>query len=61
MLRVAKPKPIRLLFRDDGGGIVRLWALLNHCAMVVGGVVFYSLLGVVSGFLSKSSSAMKSP
>ncbi len=38
-LRVAKMKLIRLLLLDDGGGIVRLWALLNYCVMVVGGAV----------------------
>ncbi len=35
----AKMKLIRVLLLDDGGGIVRLWALLNYCVMVFGGAV----------------------
>ncbi len=54
-LRVAKLKPIRLLLSDDGGGIVRLWALLNYCVMVFGGAVLYWLLRVVSTALFRSA------
>ncbi len=48
-----------MLFSDDDGGIVRLWALLNYCWP--GLFCMWPLLGVVSCALFKSSLAINSP